>query len=123
VREHRGEDRVDKNKAPANRETPSSPTRETHVTFGHDGGKVPKAKLVRGEGEAKVGLGESGDLAAKDRGHISGSGRVSFDGDEGTFMEVDCQTRGSGEIVKDFFQIADMLRDRADNDKSIVSIL
>lgn len=48
VREHRGEDRVDKNKAPANRKTPSSPTRETHVTFGHDGGKVSEAQLVGG---------------------------------------------------------------------------
>jgi hypothetical protein len=68
-------------------------------------------------------LGESGNLTAKGRGHISGGGRVGFDGNKGTFMEIDCKTRGGREVIKDFFKIANMLRDRTDNDKSIISIL
>jgi hypothetical protein len=48
---------------------------------------------------------------------------VGFDGNEGTFVEIYSETRGGREVIEDSFKIANMLRDRTNNDKSIVRIL
>jgi hypothetical protein len=55
---HSGEDRVDKKEAPSNRKASAAPARKPHVAFGHDRRKISETKLVRGEGETKVGLRE-----------------------------------------------------------------
>jgi hypothetical protein len=68
-------------------------------------------------------LRESGNLATKGRGHIGGGGRISFDGNEGTFVEIYSETRGGREVIEDFFKIANMLWDRTNNNKSVVRIL
>lgn len=38
-------------------------------------------------------------------------------------MEVNCKAHGSREVIKDFLKIANVLQDRSDNDKGIVSVL
>jgi hypothetical protein len=50
VSEHGSQDRVNKDQTSADREASTSPARQAHVTFRHDGGKVPKAELMHGKG-------------------------------------------------------------------------
>jgi hypothetical protein len=87
--EHRGEHRVDKDQAAANGEATATPSRETHVAFGHDGGEVSEAHFVGGEWETKIGLREGGDLAPKGSSHGGGDGSVDFNGNKGALVEVD----------------------------------
>lgn len=47
VGEHRSKDRVNKKETPPNREAPAAPTREPHVTLGHDGREVCEAEFKR----------------------------------------------------------------------------
>jgi hypothetical protein len=47
VGKHRSEDKVNKKETPPNREAPAAPTREPHVTLGHDGREICEAEFMR----------------------------------------------------------------------------
>jgi hypothetical protein len=68
-------------------------------------------------------LGEGGDSAAKGSGHLAGQRGIRLDWNESTFVEVNTQTSGSREVVKDFLEVSGMLRHRVNDDKSIVGVL
>jgi hypothetical protein len=123
MREHRSEDRVYKDQAASNREATTTPAREAHVAFGHDGGEVTKAQLVRGEREAKIGLREGGDLTPKGDSHGSGNIGISFDGDKGAFVEIDGQAGSGREIIKHLLKIGNMVRDSANDNEGVIGIL
>jgi hypothetical protein len=75
------------------------------------------------ERKAQVGLGEGGDNTTKRSGHIGGKRRVSFDGNEGTFMKVNGEASGSGEIIKQGLKISHVIRDSPNDNKSVICIL
>jgi hypothetical protein len=48
---------------------------------------------------------------------------VSLNGNKGTFMEIDGETGGRGEIIKDPLEVHDMLRDRPDDNEGVIRVL
>jgi hypothetical protein len=48
---------------------------------------------------------------------------VSLNGNKGTFMEIDGETGGRREIIKDLFEVRNMLGDSPDDDKGVISVL
>jgi hypothetical protein len=99
VREHRGEDGVDEDQAAAYGKATTSPPREAHVAFGHDGCEVAKAQFIGGERKSQVCLGEGGYRATEGGSHRCGDRGIDFNGHKGALMEVYGQTSGSGEVV------------------------
>jgi hypothetical protein len=75
------------------------------------------------EGEAKVGLGKRGNGTTEGKSHGSGGRGVNLDRNESTFVEVDGEASCCREIVKSRFKIDDMVRDSADDDQGIISVL
>jgi hypothetical protein len=75
------------------------------------------------EGEAKVGLRKRGNGTTKGKSHGSGGRGVDLDRNESALVEVDGEAGCSREIVESRFKIGDMVRDSADDDQGIVSVL
>jgi hypothetical protein len=120
---HSSEDRVDKKETPPNRKASAAPAGKPHVTLGHDRRKISETKFVCGKGETEVGLREGRNAASKGGSHIQGRVLSGFDGDEGTFVKIDDQARGSREVVENSFEVGDMFRDSPNDNEGIISIL
>jgi hypothetical protein len=78
---------------------------------------------VSREGEAEVGLGEGGNGAAKHISHGGGHGGLDFDGNESAFMEIYGKTSCRREVIKSKLEVGDVVRDSADDNQSVISIL
>jgi hypothetical protein len=48
---------------------------------------------------------------------------VSRDGNKGTFVEINDETSGGGEVIKDLFEVRNMLGDSPDDDKGVIRVL
>jgi hypothetical protein len=78
---------------------------------------------MSGKGETKVGLREGGDRTAESGRHRSCGVVLNFYGDKSALVKVDGKTSGSGEGVQKRFKVVNMLRNSADDDEGVVSIL
>jgi hypothetical protein len=99
------------------------PTRESHVAFRNDGSKIGESEFVRREGEAEISLGERRDRTPKGGSHGRSFGGVNFNRDKRALMKVYGEARSSREIIKELLKVGDVVRNRTNDNESIIGIL
>jgi len=79
-------------------------------------------ELVGGKREAKVGLRERGDIAAKDLSHRQGHAMINVHGDESGFVKIYMEASGTREGIQDKIEVPDRGGVPFDQDKRVICI-